>query len=138
MYYLISAILLGAGAWLLIQGLKYSNRSRTIVGVAIITIALAIFGLMRLRGEVIGFESLGLDAQYWLSLGVTVGTVIAKASAAVAFILLFIWAMENRLIRRFTIVAVALGGTWWWAQNWSDFLVLINRVAQAIAGTVFG
>ena len=130
MYYLISAILLGAGAWLLIQGLKYSNRSRAIVGVAIITIALAIFGLMRLRGEVIGFESLGLDAQYWLSLGVTVGTVIA--------ILLFIWAMENRLIRRFTIVAVALGGTWWWAQNWSDFLVLINRVAQAIAGTVFG
>lgn len=138
MYYLISSILFGAGVWLLIQGLKYSNRSRTIVGVAIITLALAIFGLISLRGEVFGFESLGLDAQYWLSLGVKIGTVIAKASAAVAFILLFIWAMENRLIRRFTIIAVALGGTWWWAQNWSEFLTMINRVATVISDTLFG
>ncbi len=135
---LLIAILLGAGALLLVQGIKHSNRRRSIVGAAILTLTLGFLGLMSLREEIPWLESLGLEIQHWLNLSVRVGLAIAVGTLAVALGELSIWSLQNRLIRRFAIFTAALGGAWWWAQSWSEFLVLINRVATAIADTVFG
>ena len=138
MYYLISAILFGAGFWLLVQGIKHSNRKRNIVGVLLMAIALATVGMFIWREEIHWFKSFEQQTQYGLLLAIQAGDVIAKASTITAVLLLFIWSMDNRFIRRFTILAIAIGGTWWGVQNWSEFMVMFNRVANAISDTVFG
>jgi hypothetical protein len=138
MSYLIYALIIGAGAWLLIQGIKHSNRKRSIVGVAIMTVTLAFFVLVTLRGERLLYETLGLEKMSWLNLAIQTGAVIAKATAAVALTLLIIWSMQSRLFRRVAVLAIALGGAWWWAESRSEFRVFIHRVATMIADTVFG
>lgn len=130
-------LLLGAGTWLVVQGIKNTNHNRLIVGVVIVTLTV-IFGLMQLGGEWSGFGHAGLERRSWLPLAIQVGMMIAFATTVVIFGQLFFGSLQNRIVRRIAIIAAVILATWWLSQNRSELLVFLNRVVATVAHTISG
>lgn len=128
-------LLLGAGAWLVVQGIKNSNRNRLIVGGVVMAMTV-IFGVMQLGGELPGSESLGLERRSWLPLAIRVGMMIAVATVVVILGQLLFGSLQNRVVRGVAIIAAALVATWWLSQNWSELHIIIDRILAAITETI--
>lgn len=137
MYVLILALLIGAGIWFIVNGLKGSKRHLIITGATIITLTLVFFAVMSLWGEMLWFEALGMERRFWLFLVAQAGTMLAGSLAAVALCLVITWPLRQYQMRRFAIIAAAFGGGWWGAESWSEVLVYLHRVSTGTVDPVF-
>lgn len=138
MYVLILALLLSAGAWSIRQGVVRHQRSKIVVGAAILAATIGLFGLMSLSGEMLWFQAINLERRFWLFIGVQFGAVLTGALLAGALAMAVVRQLQNRSLRHAALAVAALGGGFWGGQRWDDALVFLYRVAAGETEPVFG
>ena len=99
MYVLILILLIAAGTWFIRQGFVGGNRSRILTGVAVLGLGAAFFGLLSQWGELLWFESLGLERRFWLFLCARAGALVAGAAVAAALAAAITWPVHERRVR---------------------------------------
>jgi uncharacterized membrane protein (UPF0182 family) len=138
MYLLLLTALLILAAWMVASGLRADKRLRIAAGGAIGLATVLVFALLSFWGEMLWFEALGYASRFWTFVIAEGGAMLAAMVLAAALAAVLSWATGWAVTRWAAVLASAVAGLWWGAENWEPLLLYLNRVPSGLADPVFG
>ena len=138
MYLLILLVLLAAGAWGMLQGVRTARPLPTLAGAGLIAATAGFFAFLSFWGEVLWFDALGYAQRFWTVLLAQSVSALAGAGVALTVVWTVTIASGSRWVRHGAVLVAAVGGAWLGWQAWPQALLYVNRVTTGVADPVFG
>ncbi|MBX3204464.1 MAG: UPF0182 family protein [Labilithrix sp.] len=133
-------VLLALAMGILVRGVRRRSWIATILGLAVATTALIVFGFFSSWGQMLRFEEEGFLDRFWTVIGATVGIAALAAlfSAALVALLTLPARHDAHRERRVGIAIAALAGAAWGAASFGIVLRWATGAASGRHAPLFG
>jgi hypothetical protein len=140
MYTLILIVAVAAPALVAYWGFKRGSRVIGFLGAALMAVAIGVFAVMSIYGEMLWFEALGLEDRFWTEFltKALVGLVSALAGVGVVLLLSMGISGQAKIIRWLGAALIAVIAFLWGINNWDAALLFINGTASGVSDPIIG